>query len=615
MSGRTVWSVRVLAALAIVATLAAILVQICIVRLPPHLSLSAEKVGDGYVVISATPGGLGWKSGIRPGDRLEEAVGGTLKEGTSGTLIVNPTEATLAGISPGARVAVRSDAGLVVEERAREIFWMLGILFALCAAVVLLIRAWDRASWALFVCLTGAGLVVALAPVSGTRGSFIWQSISAAAILLAAVGFALFFAVFPGRAVSHRSRERLMLLAPVVIGSAILGSLLWGLVSESGVYDHALVALGCFVALMALMAGSFAICTYRETVAKIRRVQFGLVVGILVVGLSPAALLTVLPLSIGISPQRLPIVTSVAAMAVVPTGLVYTVSRHQWPQFRVPGKLLVPLMIPYASFVIGCFIALMAGEYFSTHLTIDRTGVLVLGAIAAATACFGLGFRKVLTALQRSGDEKWEMTREFVRRREERIREDERRRLVSDLHDGPIQSLTAALLFLGAKPTAPPRAVQALERATRELRTMVRFGTLPEVSGNLINAVEGLCKSIESLSNIAVVCNIQGGDFLEALPPEKRGDLYRIVQEALTNVVRHSRAREVVVRLNGDAKSVALLVKDNGIGFDLVNLEGITSGHFGLAGIRSRVESMGGVYGIQSEPGAGTTITVSIPTV
>jgi signal transduction histidine kinase len=217
----------------------------------------------------------------------------------------------------------------------------------------------------------------------------------------------------------------------------------------------------------------------------------------------------------------------------------------------------MPAMIAFSSFVIGCLIALVLSKYFSAHIDVDRTGVVILGSIAAATALLVLGMRRQLRKSHENG----------------------------------------------------PEASQALGRA------IVELAALGEAPGSLVKAMEGMRKAIEDLSNVAVVFKIHGADFVKALSPEKRMDLYHIVLEALAGAVRQSRATEVFAVLDAGPEETTFLVKDNGTGFSPDDLEGTSAGHPGLGRIRSRVYSLGGTCVIWSKPETGTIVKVSVPSV
>jgi signal transduction histidine kinase len=117
------------------------------------------------------------------------------------------------------------------------------------------------------------------------------------------------------------------------------------------------------------------------------------------------------------------------------------------------------------------------------------------------------------------------------------------------------------------------------------------------------------------LHGLAVHVRIEG---LEAdpLPPLLQTTVYRVVQEALTNVARHAGARSMSVRLVRDEATVELRVQDDGIGFDpMVPVEAAAGDRrrLGLQGMRERAALLGGSLEVESQPGAGTTITAHFP--
>ena len=94
------------------------------------------------------------------------------------------------------------------------------------------------------------------------------------------------------------------------------------------------------------------------------------------------------------------------------------------------------------------------------------------------------------------------------------------------------------------------------------------------------------------------------------LPPEIETALYRIVQESLTNIVKHARATNVSVVLTRKDDSVSVLVEDDGVGFEPGRTR---DGGIGLVGMRERVALLGGRLAIESRPGAGTTFVAEVP--
>jgi signal transduction histidine kinase len=194
----------------------------------------------------------------------------------------------------------------------------------------------------------------------------------------------------------------------------------------------------------------------------------------------------------------------------------------------------------------------------------------------------------------------------------------ERRRLARELHDETGQALTSILLALSGIEDSPDAA--SLHAAVGEVRELVR-ATLQDVRRlavelrpsalddfGLVPALERLLDGFAEQTGVAV-------EFEPALPgvrlpPEVETALYRIVQEALTNVVKHAEAGRVSVVLTRKPDSVSVVVEDDGVGFEP---ERAREGGLGLLGMRERVALLGGRLTIESRPGAGTTFVAEVP--
>lgn len=198
------------------------------------------------------------------------------------------------------------------------------------------------------------------------------------------------------------------------------------------------------------------------------------------------------------------------------------------------------------------------------------------------------------------------------------LQEGERKLIAYDIHDGFVQSVIAALMHLeglGAGGDVSEAAKARLEvpigllrEAIAEARRMIS-GLRPPILDE-----QGLVAAIEYLVSEHADPNIkirfEHDVQLDRFEPVLEGTLFRIVQEALTNVLRHSHAKEAVVRLNRCGDRLLLSVEDWGVGFDPHQT---TSRQFGLRGIRERARLFGGKANIHSEPGAGTRISVELP--
>jgi signal transduction histidine kinase len=202
-----------------------------------------------------------------------------------------------------------------------------------------------------------------------------------------------------------------------------------------------------------------------------------------------------------------------------------------------------------------------------------------------------------------------------------RATEQERLRLAADLHDGPVQELTALRYSLNRARTRVQRGqheeAEALlaglevDLATgisglRRLMSELRPAVLDEQG--LEAALLNQARAFEAANGVA--CDIQSG--LDArLAPELETVLYRVTQESLNNIGKHARASRVTVSLATENGGVRLRIHDDGVGFDpLAARELVGDGHFGLAGMRERVEMVGGRLVVDSVPGEGTTVDV-----
>jgi signal transduction histidine kinase len=197
-------------------------------------------------------------------------------------------------------------------------------------------------------------------------------------------------------------------------------------------------------------------------------------------------------------------------------------------------------------------------------------------------------------------------------------REDERSRLARDLHDELGALLTSAKLDAARiKSRLAGTAPEALERLSHLVETLnsgiamkrrIIEDLRPSALSNLglVAALEILTREFAEQSGIAV------HHALEPVPLEADAELvvYRLVQEAITNIAKYAKAKQVWVSLSAQGGQVQASVRDDGVGFDISAQPG--SAH-GLVGMRFRVEAEGGTLTLQSTPGKGTLIQVSLP--
>lgn len=192
--------------------------------------------------------------------------------------------------------------------------------------------------------------------------------------------------------------------------------------------------------------------------------------------------------------------------------------------------------------------------------------------------------------------------------------EKERKRLSAELHDGIGGLLSAAKmsfsdLYLQQEENEVKyqKGIGLLDEAYRELRNTAH-NLSPEIlqSQGLIVATEAFCQNIGALQGIHIRLRHDGR--FDTLYPELALNAYRIIQELLHNVVKHSQATEVVVELRNDADGLSLSIEDNGIG---ISPDTAQQG-IGMHNLQHRIEAFNGTMEIDSRPGEGTTIYIQL---
>lgn len=206
-----------------------------------------------------------------------------------------------------------------------------------------------------------------------------------------------------------------------------------------------------------------------------------------------------------------------------------------------------------------------------------------------------------------------------------KAQEEERTRIARELHDDTIQELVVLSRQLddiasSDKGLSEDKKVllerlwqqtnnimEGLRRLSQDLRppTLDRLGLLP--------ALEWLVSAVEKHSGMTVEAKVHGAE--RRLTVEVEMLLFRITQEALRNVERHSQATNVEVILELDEGKTKITVKDNGKGFDPPEIMSdlVKDGRLGLAGMQERIQLLGGSLKIESKPGKGTTVTIEAP--
>jgi len=249
--------------------------------------------------------------------------------------------------------------------------------------------------------------------------------------------------------------------------------------------------------------------------------------------------------------------------------------------------------------------------WYKTILFKGLVGLSVIGS-------FGSFYRKRIQKLNKEKTQQEEFTKKLIE-----SQENERKRVAAELHD----SLGQDLLIIKNKALVSIKKTNDLEKFKKEMNeisdlTSATLNDVREISYNLrpyeLDRL-GLTKTIESMierannsTNINFVANIDNID--NVFIPEVEINIYRIIQESLNNVIKHSEAKEVIVSVLKKEKEIRVNISDDGKGFDMkkYKLNSNRKG-FGLKGIEERVRLLNGEFNIESEVGKSTIIIIIIP--
>ncbi len=199
--------------------------------------------------------------------------------------------------------------------------------------------------------------------------------------------------------------------------------------------------------------------------------------------------------------------------------------------------------------------------------------------------------------------------------------EAERKRIARELHDDTAQALTSILVRL-----------RLLERSTIDDEVLRNVEELRELTGGALDSVRrmamdlrpaalddlGLVPALQAYAekysqswSVGVTIHLEGLN--RRLPADVELVLYRVVQEALTNIAKHAFANSAMVSLSRRHNEVTLTIEDNGVGFDLINRPRTNGSGLGLFGMRERLALIGGDVQVESARGTGTRITARVP--
>lgn len=253
----------------------------------------------------------------------------------------------------------------------------------------------------------------------------------------------------------------------------------------------------------------------------------------------------------------------------------------------------------------------------------ERVGTLVLGARAHGEA-LAEADRRLLEDFVRHAAAAVSgvaLSSEVQRSRERLVsaREEERRRLSADLHDGLGPTLAGAILMIEAArglvtrdPTAVDdlldRVAASIETTVADVRRLV-YGLRPPALDQLglIGALRQQASSLAGAGDRQVACDVLAPEPMPPLPAAVEVAVFRIAQEALTNLARHAQARTASVLITIE-EALELEIRDDGIGLPAERSAGV-----GLTSMRERTAELGGSFEIDSAPGGGTLVRVRLP--
>ncbi len=231
--------------------------------------------------------------------------------------------------------------------------------------------------------------------------------------------------------------------------------------------------------------------------------------------------------------------------------------------------------------------------------------------------------REALVVLANSAIDKVQLSRRYVNDLV-KVQEEERARISREIHDGPLQDLTALiqrLRLLSLDMDSPVEREKQLEEAksaamagVKEMRELCNNLTPPWLDLGIVQALTELSERQSAQLNIKIHLDLQE---IPDLSDEATLAFFRVAQEAVNNSARHADAENVSISLKNTGKMILLQIEDDGKGFEVLDnfTELRVQGHRGLSNMRERMSIVGGHFSIFSTPGKGTVIRCELPLV
>jgi signal transduction histidine kinase len=290
------------------------------------------------------------------------------------------------------------------------------------------------------------------------------------------------------------------------------------------------------------------------------------------------------------------------------------------PPTRVAASRRRASWLPYVGLAVNLAIIVHAQRHVDTTMLVVYAAVAVLVALVSVRQLVVQSELLVAQGALREAqaDRSMLLDRTISRGEEERVR------IAAELHDGPVQRLAALgyLLERSARLTRRgdsgglalvDEALTELSDEVNGLRRLMADLRPPVLDeSGLENALRDHLTTVFRQTD--VTAELVGRLGAHRLPPDTETVLYRVAQEALLNVAQHASAATVCVRLERMGSSVVLSIDDDGVGFTQEQARArLRDGHFGLVGMRERIELGGGHWQLDSSPGQGTRISATLP--
>jgi len=298
---------------------------------------------------------------------------------------------------------------------------------------------------------------------------------------------------------------------------------------------------------------------------------------------------------------------------------------------RVRGFIFIGLSVA-AFFVVGTqassgALAISGAELDPTEMrNWTRIGVTFAFLTVLLTSAIDFVIRRVQESMRDTARALTDLRSAYGRlallhERFDAAKEEERRFIAHELHDELGQMLTVVKLQLAMKADGRAAGGHAANAETlalidgmidrvRRISTDLRPPLLDEIG--LFSALRAHVEAQSALSGIPIELETNVSDSLR-LDSAREIACFRVVQEAITNALRHASPQRIRVRVLAIADTISLSIADDGRGFDTATLAAASAGHLGVAGMEERVRARGGRFDLSSRPGAGTTIEIEMP--